>query len=159
MPNRPTSFTRTGANDPPTSPTQAHSMTNPRRTSTPPKFQVTLSPSSRERVHLAIQRSLAPTTLRSYQATIKLFHTFCDQEGIPNSMRTPTPELLLCAFAAEGLDRLTRNTIRNRIAAMKAWHIANDWQWLGSERLNKVLKGVQNTTLTNRKPKCPPVSI
>lgn len=70
------------------------------------KFSFTLTPSTKLKIHTAIQWSLAASTLRSYQSAVRHYLVFCQREGIPPKLRTPAPEQLLCAFAAAGLDRL-----------------------------------------------------
>ncbi|KAF9440171.1 hypothetical protein P691DRAFT_607720, partial [Macrolepiota fuliginosa MF-IS2] len=105
--------------------------------------------------------SLAPSTLRSYQHAVRHFHKFCDQENIPRQTRTPTPEILLCAFAAEGLGQTSGSTARNKIiAALKAWHSANNWVWHSGDQLAQVLNGIHNMTPSSSiQPKRPPVTI
>lgn len=135
-------------------------MHSPRhKTRHPDHHPLILSPSSRLKIRTAIQRSLAPSTHLSYQSAIRIFNIFCDREKIPTHRRTPTPEPLLCAFAADGINQLSGSTIKNRIAALKAWHTSNNWPWLGGDRLIRVIKGVQNATPTSTNPKRPPASI
>jgi hypothetical protein len=125
----------------------------------PARHKVSLTPAAKTKVFTAIQRSLAPSTRRSYQSAIRNFHSFCDRKGIPVHARTPIPEPILCAFAADGLDVLSGSTTRNRIAALKAWHTSNDWPWYGSARLSRVIRGVHNTASTLKRRVRPPVSI
>ncbi|KAF9444658.1 hypothetical protein P691DRAFT_835980, partial [Macrolepiota fuliginosa MF-IS2] len=112
------------------------------------------------KIKTTIQGSLAPSTLRTYRNAVTQFHIFCDQERIPRHVRTPTPEIVLCAFAADDLGQVASSTIRNRLVALKAWHTANNWPWHGSDRLSRVLSGVNNMTpSTSIQPKCPPITI
>ncbi|KAF9443409.1 hypothetical protein P691DRAFT_613590, partial [Macrolepiota fuliginosa MF-IS2] len=72
----------------------------------------------------------------------------------------PTLEILLCAFAAKGLRQTSGSTARNKIAALKAWHSANNWVWHGGDRLAQVLNGIHNMTPSSSiQPKRPPVTI
>lgn len=137
-------------------------MKSPRRhrkATHPSSHHLSLSPRAKHNIHEAIRRSLAPATLRSYRSVVRQFMIFCDQEHIPTSARTPASEPLLCAFVANGLGQVSGSTMRNRLAALKAWHSANNWTWYGSDRLKRILKGIDNTNPRIPLPKRPPVSI
>jgi hypothetical protein len=119
-----------------------------------------LTPRARALIRAAIHNSLAPATLRSYRTTIRQFQQLCDREGIPPHQHTPTPEIILCAFAADDFERLSGSTTRNKIAALKAWHGSNNWPWFGGDRLKRVITGVHNATPTSSiQPKRPNISI
>jgi hypothetical protein len=122
--------------------------------------RTTVTPRARALIRAAIRNSLAPATLRSYRATVKQFWQFCDREGIPPHQRTPTPEIVLCAFAADGFERLSGSTTQKKIAALKAWHGSNNWPWFGGDRLKRVITGVRNATPhSSIQPKRPNISI
>lgn len=117
--------------------------------------------SSRARGHIsqAIQSGWADSTIRRYAGTIKQFIRFCDTERIPEHLRFPADEFVLCAFAASSLGKHSRSTPRARLSALKAWHIAHNVEWKGSSRLRYVLNGVHNLApASSRRPPRPPVN-
>ena len=118
-----------------------------------------LSPQSRHHITRAIQNGWAKSTVKQYSGSIKQYIRFCDTEGIPEIFRFPADEFVLCAFAASSAGIHARNTPRNRLSALKAWHVAHNLRWNGSARLRYVLNGVHNPTpQTSKHPPRPPVS-
>jgi hypothetical protein len=118
-----------------------------------------LSVRARNHVSQAIQDSLAHSTLKRYSGTIKQFIRFCDAERIPDRLRFPADEFVLCAFAASSLGRHAGSTPRSRISALKAWHITHNIEWKGSARLRYVLNGVHNSApRSSRRPPRPPIN-
>ena len=110
-------------------------------------------------VSRAIQNSWAESTLRKYSGTIKQFIQFCDNEQVPDHLRFPTDEFVLCAFAASSLGKHASSTPRSRLSALKAWHFTHNLEWKGSTRLRYVLNGVHNLAPgTSRRPPRPPVN-
>jgi hypothetical protein len=103
-----------------------------------------LSSKTRDSVNQAIQSGWASTTIKRYSGSIRQFIRFCDSEGVPEHLRFPTDEFVLCAFAASSLGRHGGGTPRNRLSALKAWHVAHNIDWKGSARLRYVLNGVTN---------------
>jgi hypothetical protein len=101
-----------------------------------------LSQTSKSRVNQAIQSGWAQTTIKRYSGSIRRFIRFCDDEGIPDHLRFPADEFVLCAFAASSVGKHTRGTARSYLSALKAWHIAHNMEWRGSTRLRYVLNGV-----------------
>ena len=117
--------------------------------------------SSRARNHIsqAIQSSWANSTIRRYSGTIKQFIRFCDEEHVPEHLRFPADEFVLCAFVASSLGRHAGSTPRSRLSALKAWHLAHNMEWKGSERLRYVLNGVHNLAPDSSKlPLRPPIN-
>ena len=105
-----------------------------------------LSPHSRHRVTKAIRNGWAKSTVKRYSSSIKQYIRFCDMEAIPEHLRFPADEFVLCAFAASSAGVYARSTPRNQLSALKAWHIAHNLSWNGSSRLRYVLNGVHNLT-------------
>ena len=117
----------------------------------PPFFNVEndyllLSPQSRRHVTHAIQNSLAKSTVKRYSSSIQQYIRFCKAEGVPNHLRFPADKFVLCAFAASSIGIHARNTPKNHLSALKAWHIAHNLEWKGSSCLRYVLNGVHNLT-------------
>ena len=118
-----------------------------------------LSPHSRHRVANTIKNGWAKSTVKRYSSSIKQYIRFCDMEGIPDHLRFPADEFVLCAFAASSAGVYARSTPRNQLSALKAWHIAHNLSWNGSSRLRYVLNGVHNLTPRGSKhPLRPPVT-
>jgi hypothetical protein len=118
-----------------------------------------LSPSSKDHVTKAIQNGWATTTIKRYSGSLKQFIRFCNTEGVPDHLRFPADEFVLCAFAASSLGRHSRSTARNRLSALKAWHIAHNIEWKGSARLRYVLNGIHNLAPgSSKRPPRPPIN-
>ena len=118
-----------------------------------------LSPQSRHHVTRAIQNGWADSTIRRYSGAIDQFIEFCDSEGVPDHLRLPADEFVLCAFAASSIERHARSTAQGRLTALKAWHIAHNLEWKGSSRLRYVLNGIHNLAPAgSRHPPRPPVN-
>jgi hypothetical protein len=78
---------------------------------------------------------------------------------IPKKSRLPANESILCAFAACHAGRLSGDTIRGQLTAIKAWHHINNAEWKGNTRLHLILKGAKNLTpLSSKRPLHPPIS-
>jgi hypothetical protein len=120
---------------------------------------LSLSTQAKDYVNRAIQGSLANSTLRRYSGTIKQFIRFCDAERVPEHLRFPADEFVLCAFAASSLGRHAGSTPRSRISALRTWHVAHNIEWKGSARLRYVLNGVHNSAPrgSSRSPR-PPIN-
>jgi hypothetical protein len=119
-----------------------------------------LSLQSRSHVSQAIQSGWANSTIKRYSGAIKQYIRFCDDEGIPDHLRFPADEFVLCAFAASSIRRHARSTPSNRLSALKAWHIAHNMEWRGSVRLRYVLNGVHNLAPgSSRRPLRPPINV
>jgi hypothetical protein len=118
-----------------------------------------LSQQSRHHVTRAIQNGWAESTFKRYSGAISQFIRFCDAERVPNHLRFPADEFILCAFAASSTGVHARGTSRNRLSALKAWHVAHNMEWKGSSRLRYVLNGVHNLAPhgSKRRPR-PPVN-
>ena len=109
-----------------------------------------LSPQSKGYITRAIQNGWADSMVKRYSGSIKQFIRFCNVEGIPDHLRFPADKFVLCAFAASSAGVHSRNTPRNRLSALKAWHVAHNLKWNGSARLRYILNGVHNTLLVHR---------
>jgi len=105
---------------------------------------IKLSCSALSKLDDAISNSLASSTQRGYNSSIKQFLAFCDSEGVPQSLQLPADEFILCAFAAQSVRRHSGSTATKCIAAVKAWHTSNNVHWNGSKRLAYTLNGVNN---------------
>jgi hypothetical protein len=117
--------------------------------------------SSRTRGHVsrAIQNGWATSTIKRYSSTVEQFIRFCDLEQVPDHLRFPADEFVLCAFAASSLGKHSRSTPSNRLSALKAWHIAHNVEWKGSSRLRYVLNGVHTLAPSgSKRPPRPPIN-
>ena len=103
--------------------------------------------------------SWAKSAVKRYSSSIRQYIRFCDMEGIPEHLRFPADEFVLCAFTASSAGIYARSTPRNQLSALKAWHVAHNLSWNGSSRLRYVLNGVHNLTPRgSKRPPRPPVS-
>jgi hypothetical protein len=107
----------------------------------------------------AIQNGWARVTMRRYSGAIQQFLDFCILHRVPDNLRFPADEFVLCAFAASSVGKHSGNTARARLSALKAWHIAHNMEWKGSTRLRHVLNGVRNLAPGHsRRPPRPPIN-
>ena len=118
-----------------------------------------LSSQARNHISLAIKNSWAESTVKQYSGTIKQYVLFCNAEHVPDHLRFPADEFVPCAFTASSLGKHARTTPRNRLSALKAWHLAHNMEWKGSSHLRFVLNGVHNLSPSNlRLPLRPPIN-
>jgi hypothetical protein len=118
-----------------------------------------LSTHAKDHIIQAIQNGWADSTLRRYSGSIKQFIRFCDAERVPEHLRFPADEFVLCAFAASSFGKHAGGTPRSRLSALKAWHTTHNAKWNGSSRLRYVLNGVRNCApRASRRPPRPPVN-
>jgi hypothetical protein len=118
-----------------------------------------LSSHTKDHVMQAIQNGWANSTLKRYSGAIKQFIHFCDVERVPDHLRFPADEFVLCAFAASSFGKHAGGTPRSRLSALKAWHTAHNVKWNGSARLRYVSNGVRNCVPgASRRPPRPPVN-
>ena len=118
-----------------------------------------LSSQAKDNVSRAIQSSWADSTLKRYTGSIKQYIRFCNAERIPERLRFPADEFILCAFAASSFGRHAGGTPRGHLSALKAWHLTHNVEWKGSPRLRYVLNGVHNFAPgSSKRPPRPPVT-
>lgn len=106
----------------------------------PPRTRLSATTESQLRDVLSL--CLADSTLDNYTSGLKSFLAFCDRESVPLEARLPASEHLLCAFAASRAGGVVLSTVRNRISAVRAWHIIHCMPWQGGLHLQYVLNGV-----------------
>jgi hypothetical protein len=104
----------------------------------------TPSKNSLAKVQLALEHAWANSTATNYGYALNRFLKFCADEKIPSRLQLPADEFVLCAFAASGAGVHSGSTARNNVAALKAWHVAQNQEWQGGSRLHYVLAGVEN---------------
>ncbi|KAG1764946.1 hypothetical protein EDD22DRAFT_978917 [Suillus occidentalis] len=88
-------------------------------------------------------------TLEGYQGRVNRFLSFCLSNNIPVSL--PTPEWLICVFAAHRAGTCSGSSVANDVAGLWAWHIANGSPWLGGTCLKYVLRLVARLTSDSSK--------
>jgi hypothetical protein len=94
-----------------------------------------LSSQARDQVTQALQNGWADSTLKRYSGSIKQYVRFCDAERVPEHLRFPADEFVLCAFAASSFGKHAGGTPWGRLSALKAWHTTHNVRWNGSPRL------------------------
>ena len=72
-----------------------------------------LSSHTKDSITQAIHAGWAESTLKCYTGTIKQFIHFCDAERVPEHLRFPTDEFVLCAFAASSVKKHAGGTPQN----------------------------------------------
>ena len=103
---------------------------NPFLTSTTVRF-----PSPRTLVVASFTLSKGDGPIRPLNGTPEQSNSssvFCDEEHVPEHLRFPADEFVLCAFAASSFKKHAGGTPRSRITALKAWHAAHNVEWRGS---------------------------
>ena len=134
---------------PPHTPLKIHSQPLPTFPYHHPFFSIRnetqlLTPQSKYHLTRAIKSGWVELTVKRYSNSIDEYICFCDTEGVPNHLRFPADEFVLCAFAASSAGIHSWSTPHNQLSALKAWHIAHNVKWNGSPRLCYVLSGVHN---------------
>ncbi|KAF9455715.1 hypothetical protein BDZ94DRAFT_1143418, partial [Collybia nuda] len=82
------------------------------------------------------------STTTKYSNSVEHFMDFCNIEQVPHALHLPASEYLLSAFASSLAGKLAGKTARNKLSAIRAWHIQNGMPWLGGRQLAYVLRGV-----------------
>ncbi|KAJ7174969.1 DNA breaking-rejoining enzyme [Mycena crocata] len=143
-------------------PARAHSTLSTKPKSRPSHKRhshIHLSQSTIHSVEYALQHGWAAPTLSNYGSAVDRFLAFCSAEGVPEEFQLPADEFVLCAFAASSAGIHAGSTARNNIAALKAWHTAQNAQWNGSSRLHYVLAGVEKLAPdSSKRPPRPPIN-
>ncbi|KAJ7429859.1 hypothetical protein B0H11DRAFT_2166731 [Mycena galericulata] len=107
----------------------------------------------------ALHHGWAEPTLANYGNAVNRFLAFCAAEGVPHRFQLPADEFVLCAFATSSAGVHAGSTARNNIAALKAWHIAQNAPWHGGSRLHYVLAGVEKLAPeSSKRPPRPPIN-
>lgn len=108
----------------------------------------------------AFTQSLAKGTVINYRSAIKNFSLFCDKHSVRLDKRFPTDEALLCAFAASMASTHSGSSISGTMSGLKTWHTLHHQQWLGSQRLQMIIRGITTTTPVNaRKAPRKPITV
>ncbi|KAJ7096470.1 hypothetical protein C8R43DRAFT_907802, partial [Mycena crocata] len=68
----------------------------------------------------------SPSTREKYERELPHFLSFCDAERIPSASRLLASETLLCAFAASFTRTHDAAAVKNKLDAVRAWHIVNN---------------------------------
>lgn len=88
----------------------------------------------------ALDRAWAPATVKAYKGSVNTFLKFCQQHRIPPAQTFPALDYLLCAFLADLSPNLSKHTVKNYLAGIRAWHIRNGYPFTRSDRLNLLAK-------------------
>lgn len=91
------------------------------------------------RVHDA---AMATGTVTNYDAAVRHFAQWRRAERITVRSDASVPEAVLCAYAASLTGVYAAGTARSKLAGLKFWHERRALRWLGSPRLDRILKGV-----------------
>lgn len=113
--------------------------------------------SFRQSIDSALDRAWSPATIKTYKSSINTFLKFCQSHSIPASQTFPASDYLLCAFLASLSPALSKNTVKNYLAGIRAWHVRNGYPFTRSDRLNLLAKA--SRPLNKPAPPRPPVTI
>jgi hypothetical protein len=93
-----------------------------------------------ETMSTLFQSILDENTRSNYGASLLRFTQFCDAIAIPESRRMPASSILLSAFAASGMGKVSRSCVDSWMAGLRFWHVSNGavWNGDGCEMLSKV---------------------
>lgn len=91
------------------------------------------------------------TTRQKYSSGIERYKKFCVSRGFPEHECFPASEKVLCSFVATFAGTRAGSTIRNDLAAVRAWHIINALEFPSTTRLVYALKGASNMTPASSK--------
>lgn len=128
--------------------------------STLPFISATALSAHKEKISFTIDHAWSSATAKKYTYGVAHFLAFCTENQIPARLTLPASEFTLCAFAASSSGIRAGSTIRNDLAAVRAWHISQGVEWNGSTQLTYVLKGADNLTPSSSFAALrPPVSI
>ncbi|KZS88487.1 hypothetical protein SISNIDRAFT_418124, partial [Sistotremastrum niveocremeum HHB9708] len=101
----------------------------------------------------------ADSTLRIYDHGVRTYLDFCLREQIPADRILPADETVLAAFAATFAGRKSGSAAKNAVAAVRAWHLAQGFQWSVSPQVQQVIAGVQNLApASSVRPPRPPIT-
>jgi hypothetical protein len=88
--------------------------------------------------------SFAPSTLSAYGAGLLAFHIFCDKRGIEDCQRTPCSTDLITAWISTMAGTYTGASVKNYVAAVKAWCIVHGVEWeIQQDQLDTILRGAE----------------
>jgi hypothetical protein len=103
----------------------------------------TPSPTMLQKTSQAILDGWAPSTRKNHDAVVKVYNAFCTCKQVPLSERYPAVEQVIVAFAADRAGRIAGTTARNLVTGLKAYHVARNWPWNGSQRVKLAVEGVE----------------
>lgn len=115
----------------------------------PKEFQTTID--------AALATVWAPGTIKTYTSAINKFLAFCQDHQIPSEQAFPASDYLLCAFIASQPPHTSKNTIKNYLTGIRAWHVRNGYSFSRSACLN--LLATASRPLSKPNPPRPPVTI
>lgn len=114
---------------------------NPKSTSliTAPTSATQLSAEARSTLNASVRDS---TLVRKHNYVQKFLNWSAGEKLTPSDV-LPANETTLCNYAATFAGRTAGGTARAHISAIKSWTLHKGHHWLGGERLNSVLNGVE----------------
>lgn len=105
--------------------------------------------SFQESINSALDHAWAPATVKAYKGSVNTFLKFCHAHRIPPAHTFPASDYLLCAFLADLSPTLSKHTIKNYLAGIRAWHIRNGHPFARSDRLNLLAKASRPLSAPN----------
>lgn len=103
--------------------------------------------------------AMATGTLSNYDSGMCHFRQWTKAERVDWDDDREVPEPVLCAYAASLAGTYSGGAARSKVAGVRFWHEKNGIQWAGSERLKRILKGVDRCAPPeSRRAQRPPVT-
>lgn len=86
--------------------------------------------------------AMAKGTLANYDGGMDHFRQWARAERIVWDGQSAVPEPVLCAYAGALAGIYSGGAARSKVGGVRYWHERKALQWAGSERLKRILKGV-----------------
>lgn len=86
--------------------------------------------------------AMATGTLSNYDGGMEHFRQWTRAERVDWDGVCAVPEPVLCAYAGALAGIYSGGAARSKVAGVRFWHERNALHWAGSERLKRILKGV-----------------
>lgn len=104
--------------------------------------------------------AMAGGTLLNYKTAMRHFRQWTAAERITWDDSCSVPEPVLCAYAASLAGSYAGASARSKLGGVRFWHDTAGLQWLGSDRLKRVLKGVDRCAPpSSHRAERPPVTV
>ncbi|KAJ4478893.1 hypothetical protein C8R41DRAFT_922757 [Lentinula lateritia] len=89
--------------------------------------------------------SVAVKTQSRKRNNITEFLDWAHQQHLHAKDVLPASEITLCEYAAEFGGKLAGSSVKAKLSAIKGWTITKGYAWQGSDRLRKVLAGIERS--------------
>jgi hypothetical protein len=98
-----------------------------------------------EKAMIAVDDGWARGTRRNHEGATARFRAFCSETNVPDELMFPVAEPVLCAWLASMYGCKSGSTARNELAGLRAEHIRRNIPFPSSERVIKILEGIERS--------------